>query len=81
MVTGELTPSLAAEVARRLRKRPWKGAPILTECEDGRLLDVHGRAYTCDGKGHILDPDGFPLPEAPEGAVSVVIVCRPGAPR
>lgn len=72
---------MAHEVARRLRKRPWKGAPILTEREDGLLYDAQGRVYACDGKGRILDPDGFPIPEAPEGAVSVVIVRLPGAPR
>lgn len=73
--------SLVAELARQLRRRPCSGTPLLTEWEDGRLRDVHGREWTRDERGNLFDPDGLALPEAQEGAVSVVIVCRPEAVR
>ena len=81
--TNSITParSLPKEVARQLRERAWNGPPLLTEEEDGRLTDSHGREYSYDENGRLLGPHGFPLPQPPDDepeAVTVVIVRRAG---
>ena len=75
--------SLPKEVARQLRERAWNGPPLLTEEEDGRLTDVHGRVYTYDTDGRLLGPHGFPLPTPPsdEPDVVTVVIVRRAAPR
>ena len=73
--------SLPKEVARQLRERAWNGPPLLTEEEDGRLTDFQGREYSYDGKGRLLGPHGFPLPQPPDPDVVTVVIVRRAEPR